>query len=376
MADRSAFDLVRLAPVESSTPEHKRLRSLLERLEKARARLEAWHGELARFAQAHAERVAPLQQRLDESRRAWALELEQRMLAGRWHAAERAVLDGMIVGLCRGLLHRPGPPDPQIKALYQRVTGGDHDAETREHLERVRAQLAGQTGLDLSDLQADSVEDLLEQVRRRVAAETARRQDEDAAGAGSANPRPRGRRSSAARKADADAAEAGPGLREVYRRLAALLHPDRAPSEATDAQRQERHDLMAQANAAYAAGDLLALLQLQMRCEPIDPEAAAKATDAQVRHVNRVLSQQLAEVEAAIRERETTFCSTYGYLPERRPDPTQLPALLKVMVREVQAAQQMLEHDQRLMRSDEIGTRRLLKQLAQEQRHLEVLRSL
>ena len=43
---------------------------------------------------------------------------------------------------------------------------------------------------------------------------------------------------------------------------------------------------------------------------------------------------------------------------------------------ETLAAESMLEHDRRLMRTDPVGTRRLLKQLAQEQRAADALQRL
>jgi hypothetical protein len=89
-----------------------------------------------------------------------------------------------------------------------------------------------------------------------------------------------------------------------------------------------------------------------------------------------VLAQQLAEIDDEILERENTFCGTYGFLPERRPDPNKLGELLKDALRETLAAESMLEHDRRLMRTDPVGTRRLLKQLAQEQRTADALQRL
>ncbi len=373
MVSKTALDLAQGSAAQALSPEHKRFRSLLERIEKARQRLEAWQEGLPRFAQAHETQIGPVLKRLDEGRRTWAFELEQLVLGVRWSQMERDTLDRMIRDLCRGLLAKAGHTDTELKALYNRVSPIDYDTERQQHLDAMKARLAQKSGLDLSDVQADSVDELIRQTQQRMAEQA----EEAAAAAETASPRkPRTRKTAAAKRAEEDAVRATQSVRAVYRKLAALLHPDRTPADATDAERQARHEHMAQANAAYAAGDLLTLLTMQLRWEQVDLAQAAQVTDLQVRHFNKVLAQQLAEIDDEILERENTFCGTYGFLPERRPDPNKLGELLKDALRETLAAESMLEHDRRLMRTDPVGTRRLLKQLAQEQRAADALQRL
>lgn len=66
------------------SPEHRRFQKLQAQIEAARQRLADWQRALPEFAAAYAERVAPLRQRMAQARRAWAFELEQRLLGGRW----------------------------------------------------------------------------------------------------------------------------------------------------------------------------------------------------------------------------------------------------------------------------------------------------
>jgi hypothetical protein len=56
-------------------------------------------------------------------------------------------------------------------------------------------------------------------------------------------------------------------VREIYRKLASELHPDR---ESDAAERARKTELMQKVNKAYEARDLLALLELQLRIEQID----------------------------------------------------------------------------------------------------------
>src|SRR6185436_12237903 len=71
-------------------------------------------------------------------------------------------------------------------------------------------------------------------------------------------------------KAEAEATHASQSVREVYRKLASELHPDR---ETDAAERERKTVLMQKVNQAYAAQDLLTLLQLQLDIEQITPQA-------------------------------------------------------------------------------------------------------
>ena len=87
-----------------------------------------------------------------------------------------------------------------------------------------------QTGLDLGDEDFETEADLLAHVRERLQAKSAENEAE-------APPPPPPKRQSAAQKKraaerEAVAAAAKQSLREVFRKLASSLHPDRAEDEA------------------------------------------------------------------------------------------------------------------------------------------------
>ena len=56
-------------------------------------------------------------------------------------------------------------------------------------------------------------------------------------------------------------------VREIFRKLASALHPDR---ETDPGERARKTALMQRANVAYAANDLLGLLELQFEVDQID----------------------------------------------------------------------------------------------------------
>jgi hypothetical protein len=95
-------------------------------------------------------------------------------------------------------------------------------------------------------------------------------------------------------------------VREVYRKLASALHPDR---ETDPAERERKNRLMQRANDAYERGDLLELLSMQISQIESDQAVLARADDKRfalycqaLREQQQALEQEISEVEAPIRE--------------------------------------------------------------------------
>ena len=134
-------------------------------------------------------------------------------------------------------------------------------------------------------------------------------------------PQKKGNAKARARQAEAEkiAEGASRSIREVYRRLASELHPDREPDAA---ERARKTELMQRVNVAYEAGDLLALLELQLSIEQINPEALAGMADERIKHYNQVLQEQSNRLSDEIFDITEPFMtmlgkmSTYGVTPE------------------------------------------------------------
>ena len=135
------------------------------------------------------------------------------------------------------------------------------------------------------------------------AAEQARRAEEYRQARGAK--RPKGAKAQAAQAQREQAAkEVSQSLREVFRKLASALHPDREP----DAKERERkNELMQRVNAAYEANDLLTLLNLQLEIEQIDAAHLATLTPQRLAHYYQILREQLDELEAELRRFQQPF---------------------------------------------------------------------
>jgi hypothetical protein len=369
----SALDIARAGQAQADTPERKRFARLLGQIEAARQRLAAWQEHLPAFAAAHQAQVGPIRARLAAARRAWAFELEQLLLKGKWSKAERQTLSRLICELALADLDDPAA-DPERLALHDRHADVDHATGQQQQLDAMKAMLEDVGDIDLGDGPVDSFDELLQRARQQMAQRVDERDrherdrhERDGQSPAGAAPRPR-RRSASEKRADADAQRVSQTVRAVYRKLAAALHPDRGEPGATPEQRAQSHEQMARANAAYEAGDLLTLLSLQLQIEQVDLARAATLAAEQVRHFNRVLAEQLREIEAEIAEREMALLTSYDIEPTNRPHPEKLGSVLKDAVRAALSAEAALAHDQRTLRGDAAAVKRFLKQLAAEYR--------
>ena len=355
-------DIARAAAPKAgaTTPEHKRFKRLLGQIDAARDRLAAWQQNLPEFATAYTAQVEPLRQRLIAERRVWAFELEQLLLARKWTKAEKATLTRLMVELAEAGLDGPGA-DPELLALHDRHAEIDHASVRQQELAEMKALFEQVGGLDLGDDPIGSPEELLQRAQVQMAEQ---QQQQQARPARARNKPP----SAAQRRAEEDARRATQTVREVYRKLATVLHPDRAALDATPEQQAQRHEQMARANAAYEAGDLLTLLSLQLQVEQVDIAHAATVAADQVRHFNTVLAEQLREIEEAIDDREHAFLESYGIAPMPRPQPGKLGAVLKQEMAEALAAEASLARDRRVLAGEPASARRFLKQLAAQYR--------
>ena len=86
-----------------------------------------------------------------------------------------------------------------------------------------------------------------------------------------------------------------PSAKAVYRQLARLHHPDRAAQDAPAAAQQTQTALMQRITAAYAAGDLAALLSLLAETAGPTPPPSPEAEDW-LRRYTQALTQQYSQL--------------------------------------------------------------------------------
>jgi hypothetical protein len=275
-----------------------------------RALLTEWKERIARYWQ----RVEPVHRELRAAWRQWVFALDAASLNSELTRAERAQVDKLLCEAARALLEVED--DAEIESLLGRHEGDSASVQSLQQ-EAERAESA-----DDEDLEPDW--------ERQAAAAAAEREERAAR-----------RRAAAAMKRRKQATqEVSQSLRDVYRRLASALHPDRE----RDAQLRDRKTaLMQQANQAYAEGNLLALLELQLQAEQVDAAHLAAADQRRLQHYTTVLQEQLADLQSETRRLEAEFRSATGLAPGTGLQPRKADRVISSEVQRLRAELQLLQ---------------------------------
>ena len=344
------------------TPPQKRFNTLIRQIEQARQTLAAWHEHVAAYRQAHAQVLLPLQGELIAGQRQWVFALDGLLGQRNWTKAERATLRELLCDAAGELLGARGE-DAALKALFDKHAEVDFDTEQREMMLAMKGLTEAMTGLDLGeeegiDTDADLFARMQQGLQERAAAEEAERSAKLA----------RRRKSAAQQRREAEAQQATQSVREIFRKLASVLHPDR---EVDERQREVKTALMQRVNQAYAGNDLLALLQLQLEVEQIDASHIANASSQRLKHYNKVLSEQLSELRAEIEHVEIGFCMEFGLEPGWGMNPHKLGEVLEHTRRQWRAELNEQQRDMRML-GDVAATKRWLKRQKQSLREAEM----
>jgi hypothetical protein len=338
------------------TPEQKRFNTLLRQIEQARAALRAWQEAIPQFRESQHRMLVPLQAQLRAAQRDWLFALDAAGSRG-WSRADHETRSELLSEVTRAVLAAQ-PDDPELQALFARHAGMDFEDAEREELQAFKGMAEAMTGAELGeDEDIVSEEELFDRLDEHF------RRQEEAAEARSAKASAR-RKTAAQQRREAEAQRATQSLREVYRKLASALHPDREPDPA---ERKAKTALMAQVNEAYDRGDLLALLELQLRIEQVDADHLARADTQRLKHYNKVLAEQLEELRLEIEVVEAGFQMDFDLDPFERLEPQRLGKLLESVAAQVRAGLATLQREAKTF-ADPAATRRWLKAQRRAQR--------
>lgn len=349
----SRVEALRVRPTTAGktlTPEQKRFNTLIRQIEQARETLAAWHENIALYRQAHAQVVQPLQTSLIAARREWVFALD-RLLDGKgWSRTERRTLRELVREGAGALLE--GNEDAALHALFAKHSTVDFDTERQQMLHAMKDLTEAMTGLDLGDsddIRTDA--ELFQRLHEQFEAQAAQAEAEQAAKGA------RRRKTAAQQRREAEEQQATRSVREIFRKLASALHPDR---ETDPEEHEAKTALMQQVNRAYAANDLLTLLELQLQIEQVDARHIATASAQRLKHYNKVLSEQVTELKAEIARVETGFQMAFGLEPRWGTNPHRLGGVLEQNARLLRVEMAEVEREMRIL-TDRAATKDWLK---------------
>ena len=253
--------------------------ALVTKLEAERKRLAAWHDAMPKVRARADAQLKPLGERFRQCRRELIILFDAAHGNKQIKKKEREKLSDLICNLSMDWLD--GGADEVLEEIYTRHSGEADLAEDPDFLA-------------LSDMIDQMVNDAFDDD-----AEPPGVHDEDEEPGAPPKKNAKGTRKATAqatRQAEEET-RLTQTLREIFRKLASALHPDR---ETDPAERERKTVLMQRANAAYAANDLLGLLELQLEVDQIDAGKLDTLGDDRIKQYNKVLTRQVNEVRREI----------------------------------------------------------------------------
>ncbi|AOK55442.1 molecular chaperone DnaJ [Burkholderia stagnalis] len=341
----------------------KAFNALIKQIEKRRKRLSAWEHVMPAFQKRYVDELLPLERAWTELRTTMTFRLDEASERKGLTKAEQRTISTLIANLAGDLLDANA--DARLKAIYNRHGGTDYDVEMAAEFATMKAELEAMLGIELDDdLDMSAHDEVLQHVRAKLEQERAR----DEANKRAREARRAERQKSAKQLAkesqqQAEQVELSQSIRDVYRKLASALHPDREPDPL---ERERKTSLMQRVNQAYDRNDLLKLLELQLELEHIDQHAINQISEDRLKHYNKILKEQVAELDQEIRHVESHLRFAYGLSPyvEVSPD-TVLLNLAREIIRREQDIRGLKEE---MPLFDDLGSlKRWLKELKRQQ---------
>lgn len=347
MSEKSLLHVPRPAARTPSTPGQDRFRYLIDRIEKLRRARADWDELVVAFKTSDAERVHPLRATLKQVTRETVFLIDGLLHQKGWSRADQSALKDIACHTAEALL-RTNPEDFEIRTIFDRHSSLSFQEMKQEEIEDLKQDAKEYMGIDLDDADIESEEDLIERVYEHMKKDEAREHE----------PSAERRKSPGQQRAESSAQTAKQFLREIYRKLASAVHPDR---ETDAARRAEKTELMQQINRAYATNDLLTLLEAQLRLELIDPDHVSKISGKRLQQFNRLLSQQLEAAKEELRSLQDAFRMDHGMPHGHAINARDLHLLTQRRARELRA---FINQQKRFLEvlANKSATRRWLKE--------------
>lgn len=360
-------DSISVTPIQKNerlSKPQKTFNSLIDRISRQRALLAGWESTIPRFQQQYAANLQPLVEQTAALRLEFVRRLDWAHQQKGLTKTERRFVADLVCDLANELANESD--NEEMKALYFKYCGVDFDQEEVEMMAGMKAMMENELGIDLgNDLDMSSPDAFIKQMQARLAQEAEKQKTSQRAKEESRSKRKKSAKQIAKEEQlQEEAQRVNLSLREIYRKLASALHPDR---ELDPEERARKTTLMQQVNQAYDKQDLLRLLELQLEIEHIDQAAINTFSEERLLHYNKILKQQLAELEEQVRYIDYDFRMQFGINPSISLKPDSLMRILDQDV--VRARQELRDIESDLNAAQAIASlKALLKEMRRRQR--------
>ena len=317
------------------TKAQKQFNTLVKKIEKLKAQLVEWHEMVPRQSERFDREYQPLRASFNLLRIELVTLLDRARTEKRLTKNESKKLRHLIPSITAELMTEQ--PSDAIKALHDKYSDVCYDEQNEEVDDAVKSMMGEVFGLDVGDdVDISDPEQLRAVLEQQAQAERERQQPNDVR---RAKGKKSARQITQEQHKKSDAALVQKSLQEVFRRLVAALHPDRAPD---DAERARRTELMQRVNVAYEKKDLLQLLKLQIQ---IDQVGVCAQSDERLKHFNTLLQEQTEVLTQALAEAQLPYRLELGLPPFATLSVKVVVAQMEQDIRSMKSAVTSLQDD-------------------------------
>jgi len=329
------------------TPQQRGFNRLIARIEKMTQTL----ADRQQLADAHRVRhvalIEPLRQKQRALNRDMVFFLHGRLQRKDWAGPQKRIMKEILCALALPFI---AEGDPEMLALHDQHSEDSFAEQHKAVLAEAGAMMEDVLGVSLHSKEGfESVEEMLHEGLRQ-AQDKARAKSQPQAG------RKLGKRQ---QKAEQAQQEAQTTLREMYRKLASVLHPDREPDTR---ERERKTALMSEVNTAYERRDLLALLQLQLRIEQIDPHSIGQLSTKRLNAMTAVLKEQAKSLESELFQADDRIRMEFELPWGSVIGAAALSSHLNVLERTYQSGINAMQNDLQRIEDDQVFKRWLKEQ--------------
>ncbi|OCR25053.1 hypothetical protein AFK24_11175 [Pseudomonas syringae] len=292
--------------------DQKRFNSLLKKIQTHRGTLEAWNSAELTYRKLWATEFTPTLEKLQGYQLELLLILDAASMRMKFNKNDLGTLDGVVCELAQTLIDDGHPQAAELKEIFTRHAGVDFDTLQEEETAQFKTFLEREYDVELDDDSATTPEELAEILFAKLSDEASEPLKQSAPW----------KKTTREIRQEEELTKGSQSIREIYRKLASALHPDR---ETDDVERNRKTALMQRVNHAYAAKDLLSLLELQLEIEQIDSDHVSNLPQGRIKHYNRVLAEQVKELEEEISLRNMIFNEQFELEPFGTTKPAGVP---------------------------------------------------
>ena len=299
----------------------------------------------------HCALIDPLRQQQRALNRDMVLFLHGRLQRKGWSRLQQRIMKEILCALAQPFIFED---DSEMLALHDQYSEDSFAEQQKAALAQAGEMMEDVLGVSLDGKDGfESVEEMLQEGLRQA-------QEQEKARAEAKAQRQAGRRLGRRQKIDEQAQrEAQTTLREVYRKLASTLHPDR---ESDTGERERKTSLMSEVNTAYERRDLLALLQLQLRIEQIDPGTIGQLSEKKLNGMMVVLKEQATSLEGELFQADDRIRMEFELPWGAVIGAATLSRHLKVLEHTYQSAIKVMRNDLQRIEDDQVFKRWLKEQ--------------